>query len=125
MKLNQVPLVLTAAGVTQPIPTDSRSLGGSGVAISVVQAGVGPNTWQVQYTLDDVFAPGYVAANGNWNTPQANQFTGTLNASANVAPGGFFGSFTGYATAIRLNASILTVGSLSLQAWQADSTQGA
>jgi hypothetical protein len=118
MKLNLNPIVVSAVANSAPIPTDTRS---NPTNIGVNVNSTGANTYQVQITQDDVYAPGYVASSGNWYTPPTGQFTGTLNGTA----AGFTnGVITGFCTAVRLSVSVYASGSVSIQCWQTDSTQG-
>lgn len=118
MKLNLAPVVITTATNSLPVPTDTRS---NPVTIGVNIASVGANTFQVQYTMDDVFAPGFNPVTANWITPQVGQFTGVLNSAA---AGTFFGTITGFCTAVRLNVTVI-VTSVTMSVWQSESTQGA
>lgn len=121
MKLNLVPLVVTGIGVSAPIPTDSRAAAPTiGCNCVVTTAG----TYIVQYTQDDPYAayPGSTfAASANWYTAPAFAPGGTLTpltASSATTMTNVF------ATAIRLNVTV-GGGSVSIMAWQSDSTQGA
>jgi hypothetical protein len=124
MKLTSAPVVFTsaAASLLVAIPTDSRTLGAGGVGVSVTTVGAS-TSYQVQITLDDIYAPGYTPATGNWFTPAAGQFTGVISGTT-VAAGTYIGQITTYCTAIRLQVTALTT-SASILAWQQDSTQGA
>lgn len=113
MKLTGAPLVLTAAGNSVPIPVDTRlNITLLGVNIQVV---TGPVTYTVQYTLDDVYASGYLPASGNW-------YPTTI--TGNSATAGQAANWSNLCTAIRLNVSAITAGSVSIMVFQADSSMG-
>jgi hypothetical protein len=118
MKLTGAPVVVVGVANSVPIPTDSRTLGVSGVGVQVVTTGAS-TTFQVQISLDDPYQAGGIV---NWFTPAAGQFTGTLSGAA-VAAGVTVGSITTFCTAIRLSVSVGT--STSITAWQSDNTLGA
>lgn len=122
MKLTGIPLVLLTAVPSQPIPTDSRTMGLSGVGVQVTTVGAS-TSYQIQITLDDIYASGYNPSTGNWFTPVSGQFNGTISG-ATVAAGTYMGQITAPCTALRLNVSVITT-SASIMAWQADNTLGA
>ena len=123
MKLTNAPISVAGVANSPAIPTDSRTLQGGGVGVSVTTTS-GATTYQVQITLDDVFAAGYNAATGNWFTPAAGQFTGILSGSA-VAGATYIGQITTYCTAVRLSVTVNAGAPATILAWQADSTAGA
>ena len=59
------PAVFTVTGVgsANPYPVDTY-ISPSNMGLAVIVSGT--ITYKVQYTFDDVFANGYVAASGNW-----------------------------------------------------------
>lgn len=118
MKLTNSPLVVTGVANSQAIPTDSRSLQGTGVGVQVVTTG-GSTSYQVTYSLDDPWAAGGIV---NWITPVSGQFTGTISGTT-VAAGAYAGNITVFCTAVRLQVTVGT--STTIMVWQADSTQGA
>lgn len=122
MKLNSVPIVytgVTAVGASGSnanvgaIPVDTRETGTFAFNITY-SAGNTTATGNLQYTLDDVYAPGYNPANGNW-----------LNVGAVLAYAApplsqmiqLTGSNAVLATAFRLNITTST-GTVSAQGWQ-------
>lgn len=120
MKLTGAPVVVTGVANSVPIPTDSRTLGATGVGIQVVTTGAG-TTYQVQISLDDPYQAGGIV---NWFTPAAGQSTGTISGSG-VAAGVYVGAITTFCTAIRLSVSVTAGTVTTITAWQADNTLGA
>lgn len=114
MKLNSSPIVVTGVGVSVPIPTDSRAAT-QVYGISCVISAANVCTYDVQYTIDDVYAPGYNPATGNWTIVTV--FPATTAATQQS-------SVTQFATAFRLNV-LTSTGTVSIQVWQADNTLGA
>lgn len=109
MKLNQNPIVITGIAASPAIVVDTRSNPVT-IGLSIVDGGV--STYVVQYSMDDPFVTGGIT---HWFTaPNTPPTTGTAAYT-----------FTGVMpTAIRVN---VTTGpaTVTLQAWQSESTQGA
>ena len=114
MKLNLAPLVVTGVGVSAPIPTDSRA-GSPTFGISCVVSAANVCTYEVQYTIDDVFAQGYNPATGNWTIVPAFPATTAATQQSSVSQ---------FATAFRLNV-LTSTGTVSIQIFQSDSMLGA
>jgi hypothetical protein len=111
VKLNQTPIVVAAGANSVAIPTDSRQ-NTQQYGISVVITG--SPTYTVAYTLDDVYAPGYNPATGNWTAITAL----SAQTTTKQVP------YQGQATAFQLQVAAGT-GSAAIQVWQADSAMGA
>jgi hypothetical protein len=81
------PVVYTLIGgsgtqtVSRVCPID-HYISPANIALNVVVAGT--ITYTVQYTFDDVFAPGYDPANGNW-TNHPTLVTKTVTADSNIS----------------------------------------
>lgn len=119
MQLNGTPIVISAVagGVSAPIPTDSRTLVGGKIAVSCVVSAGAALTYEVDYTMDDVFAPGYNPSTGNWKADTNFPNTTAVTTQNTLA--------IAFATAIRLKVAAAGTGTVSIQAWQSDSTLGA
>lgn len=107
MKLNLAPIVVSTVSASVPIPTDSRTnANDQGITVPCVCAGAGPFAYQVQATMDDVYAAGWNPATANWMNFGASQTT-TAQVNATVP-----------ATAVRVNVTSVT-GTITITAWQA------
>lgn len=105
--------------MSQPI---SRTVGSQAASTPILLNHQGPNpfsvtllatvtgtlTYTVQFTLDDVFAPNYNPATGVWNTVTGMGAQTTTVAAALSSP----------VTAVRINVSAYTSGSVVLTAMQ-------
>jgi hypothetical protein len=78
--MRQVVFTVTGVGASQVYPVDTYiSPSNMGLAVLVT----GTITYKVQYTFDDVFAPTYVAASGNWFDHPT--LVGSASGSSNIA----------------------------------------
>lgn len=108
--MNYAPLVVTGVGASQPIPTDTRDL--ANFAFNITPApGNSSAVAQMQYTLDDVYAPGYNAATGNWMN------CGPATTAGQNAVVQFVSSTQLLATAFRMNVTASS-STVSVQGWQ-------
>jgi hypothetical protein len=73
--------IVTGVGNSPVYPAD-HYVSPFNVALNVVVSGT--ITYTVQYTFDDVFAPGYVASSGNW-TSHASLTSQTTTKDSNIA----------------------------------------
>lgn len=94
-----VRISVTGVAVSAPVPLSTLTDSPFNVTLGVY-GGAGC-TYTVQFTLDDVFAPGYVAGSGTWiNHPDATGQVGNT-AVMLVSP----------VTAVRLNQTVGTASS--------------
>lgn len=78
--MRQVVFTVTGVGESQVYPVDTYiSPSNMGLAVLVT----GTITYKVQYTFDNVFAPTYVAASGNWFDHPT--LVGSASGSSNIA----------------------------------------
>lgn len=93
-----------SVAASNPVVLDYRGSGPKyGVAVDIT----GTLTYSVQYTLDDVFAPGYVPGSGLWfNVPVAALVGATADQS---------GEITIPCTALRVNVTAWTSGTATLR----------
>lgn len=95
---------LGSVTVTNPCPLDYRA-GNPQVSIQLIITGT--NTSTVQVTDDDIWAPTYVAADGNWfSCPVAALVGATASQIATMS---------GLFTAVRLNMTAWTSGGATLK----------
>ena len=78
--MRQVVFTVTGVGESQVYPVDTYiSPSNMGLAVLVT----GTITYKVQYTFDNVFAPTYVAASGNWFDHPT--LVGSASGNSNIA----------------------------------------
>lgn len=112
MKLNLAPIVVTGVANSPWIPTDSR---GSSPTIGVNVVVSATATYSIQTTQDDPFGPAGIV---NFNATPT--LTPALAATASQAY-----TLTGqFITAVRVVVTAST-GTVTVNAWQSDSTLGA
>lgn len=111
MKLNLSPIVVTGIANTPWIPVDSRA----GVPVIGVNVAVSATaTYSVQTTQDDPFAPGGIV---NFNAaPTLSPVLAATSAAYTI--------INQFVTAVRVVVSAST-GTVTVNAWQSDSLQGA
>jgi len=78
--MRQVVLTVTGVGDTQVCPVDTY-ISPSNMGLAVIVTGT--ITYKVQYTFDNVFASGYVAASGNWFDHPT--LVGSASSNSNIA----------------------------------------
>lgn len=102
--------VLSASGPSNFVAIQPTGTRVEPVGLLAILSSGASLTYNFEVTGDDVQAPGYSAATGNWIAPQAG-WSG-LTASAVETLGG-------YVTAVRLNVTAYTSGTVTFQVVQA------
>ena len=98
------PITRTVSSQAASTPIALNTQVKSPFSVTLLADLTGTATFSVQYTLDDVFDNAYVPANGVW--------TAVTNMSGLTADGA--GTLTSPVTAVRLNVSAFTSGSVTL-----------
>lgn len=97
---------LASVAASNPIVLDYRA-GEPQIGLQLIVTGT--NTSSVQVTADDVFAPGYTPASGNWfPLPNAAAFAGATASQIGTFDVSSF-------TAVRLNMTAYTSGGATLK----------
>jgi hypothetical protein len=112
VKLCQPQTISAVAGGTLVIPTDTRTLVGNTIGVSVVVTGA--PVYEVDWTMDDPYAAGGAT---HWTADTAFPAGSSTSLQGNLAKG--------FCTAIRLNVSAGGTGNVTIVAWQSESTAGA
>lgn len=109
--MRPVRVTVSSAAASAPIPLNPL-IGQFNVGLGAT-VNSGTLTYQVQYTYDDVFSPSFVASSATWFTHST--ITGK---TAN-----FDGVITTPCTAVRLNVTAYTSGSVTLTVIQSGNTE--
>jgi len=112
VKLNLSPIVITGIANSPWIPVDSRA-GSPCIGVNVVISATA--TYSIQTTQDDPFAAGGIV---NFNASP------TLTPALSAATSAAYTIVNQFVTAVRVVVTAST-GTVTVNAWQSDSLQGA